>query len=178
MSGLSLQSRPDEIVGQEEAPTIWDLDFRVVERLGLDASEVESFTDRYGHEECFTFAVGLHEATGWPIRAVAEAEQPRLLLHACVVAPSGALVDVYGVFAGQEGEDAIRFRYGIAKSLWSNITADHASVVGRVDPWCLDEARAVIASPWMQAVLSHAGAPEDVLAAAAEGSAASAMRPC
>lgn len=119
---------------------------------GLHPGDLESICERFGHTDCFLLAIAIHERTGWPLKALLE--DGRDWVHVAAVAPSGALVDAYGIFP--DPEDVVE-RYLTVGPKWIDVTVED---VENVYCWPDDDpedAHAVLDEPWMAMVLSAAG---------------------
>ena len=57
-------------------------------------ADIESICDRYGHGDCWYFALAQHELTGWPLIQLQADGAP---VHAGVRAPDGRIWDAYGL---------------------------------------------------------------------------------
>jgi len=74
------------------------MDLLEASRLGLFTpaakSDIESICDRYGHGDCWYFALAQHQLTGWPLLQLQGDGAP---VHAAVRAPDGRIWDAYGL---------------------------------------------------------------------------------
>jgi len=89
----------------------------------------EETRQEYLHGACWTFAVALHELTGWPLAWVRDGskctEWP-MPVHGFCVHPSGAYVDAAGFVTAE----TFRARYGIPQPAVSDAS------VGQFDAIC------------------------------------------
>ena len=122
------------------------------ERHGIDAGDLESICDRYGHGDCYALTVAMHDRHGWDLRILQDRNGDSV--HAVAVTPDGIHVDAYGAFV--DAADILE-RWPDLDLSWRESDREEVSDIGMVDDEALLDAQAALDEPWPSLVAGALG---------------------